>query len=341
MATTTTNYGFNIAEGSDTVNLLTQCYPNFTSIDQILFPIEKSGTTTATVTKAGTVHQIVRVNSKCDVLRFVATANYAAGDTFTVDGASVTATSVSGEALPAGAFVINQSVLAILNGSVLTVLAGGKSDPAATDVSYSNATSGLIATNVQTAIDEVVTTFKNASNIDYSNTVSGLTATDVQSAIDEIAAGGGGSNYDTIFNRMFTFTKSTITVVPTSGTASAYHILEGLENVDRELFKIDGTLTVSGASVTLPANTQMQKVKVCDLTGFTVLPPTTAYDTYIGTMYVYVGSTWQYTSALAYLHVETDGTLSVLARNVGSGSPMTVTSYMILFLPSLFVSIGD
>lgn len=195
MATTTTNYGFNIAEGSDTVNLLTQCYPNFTSIDSILFPIEKSGTTTATVTKAGTVQQIVRVNSRCDMFRFVATANYAAGDTFTVDGASVTATSVSGEALPAGAFVINQSVLCILNGSVLTVLAGGKSDPAASDVSYSNASSGLSATNVQTAIDEVVNAIPtgfDADDITYDNTVSGLTATDVQTAIDEIALGGGG-----------------------------------------------------------------------------------------------------------------------------------------------------
>ena len=94
MATTTTNYGFNIADGSDTVNLLTQCYPNFTSLDSILYPIEQSGTTTATATKVGSVHQIVRVNSNCAMLRFVATANYASGDTFTVDGASVTATSV-------------------------------------------------------------------------------------------------------------------------------------------------------------------------------------------------------------------------------------------------------
>ena len=196
MATTTTNYGFNIAEGSDTVNLLTQCYPNFTSLDSILYPIEQSGTTTATVTKVSNVHQIVRVNSNCNMLRFVATANYAAGDTFTVDGASVTATAVSGEALPAGAFVINQSVLCILNGSVLTVLAGGKSDPAATDVSYNNAVSGLAATDVQNAIDEVyaaIPTSLNADDVTYDNTGSDLTASNVQDAIDELAQGSGGS----------------------------------------------------------------------------------------------------------------------------------------------------
>ena len=195
MATTTTNYGFNIADGSDTVNLLTQCYPNFTSLDSILYPIEQSGTTTATVTKVGTAHQIVRVNSNCNMFRFVATANYAAGDTFTVDGASVTATSVSGEALPAGAFVINQSVLCILNGSVLTVLAGGSSDPTASDVSYTNTLSGLTATNVQDAIDEVVSDIPSgfaATAITYDNSGSGLTATNAQDAIDELAQGGGG-----------------------------------------------------------------------------------------------------------------------------------------------------
>ena len=198
MATTTTNYGFNIADGSDTVNLLTQCYPNFTSLDSILYPIEQSGTTTATATKVGTVHQIVRVNSNCAMLRFVATANYAAGDTFTVDGASVTATSVSGEALPAGAFVINQSVLAILNGSVLTVLAGGVSTFAASDVTYNNTVSGLTATDVQAAIDEVVAAIPStidADDVNYDNTVSGLTATDVQAAIDELAGGSGGADH--------------------------------------------------------------------------------------------------------------------------------------------------
>lgn len=195
MATTTTNYGFNIAEGTDTVNLLTQCYPNFTSLDSILYPIEQSGTTSATATKVGTVHQIVRVNSNCAMLRFVATANYASGDTFTVDGASVTATSVSGEALPAGAFVINQSVLAILNGSVLTVFAGGSSSEIeAADVDYDNTLSGLTATDVQAAIDEVYSDIPTipasyaASAITYDNTVTGMTATDVQAAIDELFA---------------------------------------------------------------------------------------------------------------------------------------------------------
>lgn len=187
--TTTPNYGFNIPEGSDTVNLLTQNYPNFTNLDSILKSIEITGITTSVATKVGTVFQIARTNTDLNVLRFVATANYASGDTFTVDGVSVTATAVDGTALPAGAFVINQSVLAILNGTVLTFLIGGGSVQVdAEDVDYDNSGSGLTATDVQAAIDELAArpVVAAAADVTYDNTVSGLTATDVQAAIDEL-----------------------------------------------------------------------------------------------------------------------------------------------------------
>lgn len=154
--TTTPNYSFTIAEGTDTVNLLTQSYPNFTNLDTILKTIEETGITTSVATKVGTVFQIVRTNADLAVMRFVATANYAAGDTFTVDGVAVTATGMNGASLPAGAFVINQSVEAILNGSVLTIVGvGGVSSVDANDVTYDNTGSGLVATDVQNAIDEV------------------------------------------------------------------------------------------------------------------------------------------------------------------------------------------
>ena len=153
----TPNYSFIIPTGSDAVNLLTQCYPNFTSLDSILKPIQESGVTPATDTKVGTVHQLVRTDSSCNMFRFIATGNYASGDTFTVDGASVTATAMDGTALPNGAFVINQSVVCILNNLVLTVLIAGKETTSlpASSVTYDNTGSGLTATNAQDAIDEV------------------------------------------------------------------------------------------------------------------------------------------------------------------------------------------
>lgn len=188
----TPNYGFNIPTGSDAVNLLTQCYPNFTSLDSILKTIELTGITTATVTKVGTVFQLVRTNSALNVIRFVATGNYVAGDTFTIDGVAVTATSVQGTSLQSGAFVINQSVVCILNQNVLTVLVGGSGSNDASDIDYDNTGSGLAATNVQAAIDEVkadipsIPATYDADDIVYDNTGSGLAATNVQDAIDEL-----------------------------------------------------------------------------------------------------------------------------------------------------------
>jgi len=197
MAQTTPNFGFNIAEGTDTVNLLTQCYPNFTSLDSILQGIKESGVTTAVATKTGTNFAVVRTDTDCNFFRFTATANYVAGDTFTVDGVAVTATSPAGTALASGAFVINQSVIAVLNSAVLTVFAGGVANVDAADVDYDNTGSGLTATNVQDAIDEVKGSIPSgfaATAITYDNTVSGLTATNAQAAIDELAGNSGGKS---------------------------------------------------------------------------------------------------------------------------------------------------
>src|SRR5690554_2895161 len=63
------------------------------------------------------------------------------------------------------------------------------------EIVYDNATSGLVADDVQAALDEVDSlreqhedspTAHDAEQIVYDNTVSGLTATDTQAALDEI-----------------------------------------------------------------------------------------------------------------------------------------------------------
>lgn len=151
----TPNFGFNIPASTDIVNLLTQCYPNFTLADTAMQAIKEQGISQATESKSGTVHNIVRVDSDCSVLWFTATSNFTVGDTFTVDGSPVTAVKVSGAGLETGDFVINSNVPCIVKGSVLTVLAGGAGTPTAQDVSYDNTGSGLVATDVQDAIDEI------------------------------------------------------------------------------------------------------------------------------------------------------------------------------------------
>lgn len=186
----TPNFGFNIPDSTDIVNLLTQCYPNFTIADTALQAVKETGVTVATESKAGTVHNLVRNSADCALLWFTATSNYTTGDTFTVDGSPVSAVKVSGAGLETGDFVINSNVLAIVKGAVLTVLAGGGSSQIdAADVDYDNTGSGLTATNVQDAIDEIksdIPTGFAATAITYDNTVSGLTATDVQAAVDEL-----------------------------------------------------------------------------------------------------------------------------------------------------------
>lgn len=60
----------------------------------------------------------------------------------------------------------------------------------ASQVPYSNSASGMTATDVQNAIDELNTDLNaiDASDIPYDNTASGLTADDVQEALDELAS---------------------------------------------------------------------------------------------------------------------------------------------------------
>ena len=124
---TTANYALQIPEATDTVNLLTQNYPNFETIDTAMKANKDAAITTATEVKTGTNHAIIRSNTDSSMFRFVATSNMVAGDTFTVDSVVCTATTPDGQSLGAGAFVINQNVLCCLTGTLLTIYAGGSS----------------------------------------------------------------------------------------------------------------------------------------------------------------------------------------------------------------------
>lgn len=74
----------------------------------------------------------------------------------------------------------------------LAELAQSQGSGDAEDISYDNTTSGLTATNVQAAIDEVKADIPDdATDIGYSNTQSGLSATTVQAAIDEVSKAEG------------------------------------------------------------------------------------------------------------------------------------------------------
>ena len=137
--TTTTYYNLNIAEGTDIVNPLTVDNPNYEKIDEAMHDNAVAGVTLATELTNSTIHALTRENSDCSVIRFIATSQWKAGDSVTVDGVPVLALLPSGETLPDGAYVINANVLCVLTGTNLTVYVGKKADKAS-EITYNDTT---------------------------------------------------------------------------------------------------------------------------------------------------------------------------------------------------------
>ena len=140
--TTTTYYNLNIVEGTDIVNPLVVDNPNYQKIDETMHDNAVAGVTLATEIANATVHAITRENSDCAVIRFIATSEWKAGDTATVDGVPVTALLPSGETLPDGAYVINANVLCILTGTNLTFYLGKKKAANANEIAFNDTTVG-------------------------------------------------------------------------------------------------------------------------------------------------------------------------------------------------------
>ena len=154
-----TNYNLNLIEGTDIVNPLVIDKPNYQTIDAAMKANKDAAVNAASHTKAGTVHAIVRTNTDANVFRFVASAPFTAGDTFTVDGNAVTGINTAGEGLETNDFVIGDSVLCVLNSGTLTLNVNKKVTIPATydadDIVFDNTGTGISATDVQGAIEEV------------------------------------------------------------------------------------------------------------------------------------------------------------------------------------------
>lgn len=176
----TTNYSMNLVEGTDLVNIPVQLNPNFQTIDQEMFANKQSSIGTASEVVTGSVHAVIRNNTDSNVFRFTATGAWTSGDTMTLDGSAVTVHLADGTAPGNGAYVIGAEVVAVVNGSLVTLLTSA-AQPVAGVTSFNNRTG---------AVSPAASDY-DASMIDYDNTGSGLNATDVQGAIDELAGGAG------------------------------------------------------------------------------------------------------------------------------------------------------
>lgn len=131
--TNTTNYNLNIVQGSDLVNPLIQTNPNFETIDSAMKANADRGVQLATELKSGSVHRITRTNTSAPVFYFVATTDYVAGETFTVDSVQCTAYTTDGQPLTTNAYRIGAKVIGIITGTVITFLVSSGQAATASD----------------------------------------------------------------------------------------------------------------------------------------------------------------------------------------------------------------
>lgn len=123
----TTYYELNKPTGSDLVNLLTDTFPNWDIVDNALHELDTRSIANATEVVSLGVHAISRLNTNTKFIKWIATANFTAGDTFTVDGDVVAASTPGGATLGTNAYVTGAVVVACLNAddSAMTVYVTG------------------------------------------------------------------------------------------------------------------------------------------------------------------------------------------------------------------------
>ena len=120
---TTTNYGLKTYEAGDLFNPLTTDNVNMETLDTDLKAVSNRAIGRATELVSQGVHAITVLDTDCKTIKWVATANFTAGETFTVNGIQCNAYLTSGEALGTNAYVSGAQVIASLNddNSAMTV----------------------------------------------------------------------------------------------------------------------------------------------------------------------------------------------------------------------------
>ena len=112
---TTTNYGLKTYQSGDYFNPLTVENANIEAIDTDMKAIDDKTIGRATELVSQGVHAITLFDEDCKTFKFVATANYTAGETFTVNGIQANAYTPSGSALTTNAYVTGSVIIGSLN----------------------------------------------------------------------------------------------------------------------------------------------------------------------------------------------------------------------------------
>ena len=112
---TTTNYGFRKYQSGDLFNPLTMNNPNLDDIDTDMKAVSDRAIGRATELVSQGVHALTVLDTDCKTIKWTATANFTAGETFTINGIQCNAYLPSGEALGTNAYISGAQVLGSLN----------------------------------------------------------------------------------------------------------------------------------------------------------------------------------------------------------------------------------
>lgn len=128
MSTTTTYLNLNKPTGSDLVNPLVDTFPNWDIVDSAFHDLDVQSIGTATELVSQGVHALTRLDQNTKTFKFIATGNYTAGETFTVDGIQCNAYTPSGTPLATNCYVTGSVVIVSLNvdDSALTFYVSGQ-----------------------------------------------------------------------------------------------------------------------------------------------------------------------------------------------------------------------
>ena len=122
MATKTEHFKLNLVDGNDIVDPLSYDNPNYQIIDEQMFVNQNNTIPLAEYEKNSNNHAITRLIKTANLFWFTASAEFNSGDSFSVDGQSVTAVYPDGTNLEGGSFTTGSNVVCILNDNVLTLL---------------------------------------------------------------------------------------------------------------------------------------------------------------------------------------------------------------------------
>ena len=233
--TQTTYYEFNKPEGTDLVNPLVDTNPNWDKLDNDLHEFNERSIANCTEVVTLGVHAISRLDTTSKFLKWIATANFTAGETFTVDGLAVAAATPSGATLASNAYVTGSVVLACLNGdnTAMTIFVSGTN--VATD---SERLGGELPSYYGTAADvaDNATDITNLQNQVGNTSIAGIgdgTATGAISALNNDLTG---------LNNLKIYS-STPTIIGAYNNNPVYRKVITINNVTNTWTVADNTIT--------------------------------------------------------------------------------------------------